>query len=107
MFAFEQDVPIDVTVYEKIIARLAERTGGAAAEGAILHIAIEREDGTLSYLDLWESEADCDRFTERDLHPVVGQALAEAGIRPDREPERRQVKVVDVWGPAFPREAAV
>jgi hypothetical protein len=106
MYAFEQDVPIDATVYGTIVAGLTERTGGAAPDGAILHIAIEREDGHLSYLDLWQTQADCDRFTEEHLHPVVGPALAEAGVQVPDEPPRRTVNVVDVWGPAFPRSAS-
>ena len=107
MYAFEQDVPINATAYEKIIAGISERSGGATPQGLVVHIAIEREDGHLSYLDLWETQDDCERFTEELLHPVVGAALAAAGIQVDVEPPRRQAKVVDVWGPAFPRPAAV
>ena len=103
MYAFEQDVPIDAEVY----ARICDRIGDSIAPGFLLHIAIEREDGHLSYLDLWESEADCERFTEERLHPAVGPVLAQAGVRPDVEPPRREIKVIDVWGPAFPRPAAV
>jgi hypothetical protein len=105
MYAFEQDVPINAAVYEKITARIAEEMGDKAAPGALLHIAIEREDGHLSYLDLWETKEDCDRFTEAVLHKVVGPALAEAAIRVDVEPPRRPVNVIDLFGPAFPRPA--
>jgi hypothetical protein len=107
MYAFEQDVPINATAYEKIIAGISERSGGATPQGLVVHIAIEREDGHLSYLDVWETQDDCERFTEELLHPVVGAALAAAGIQVDVEPPRRPAKVVDVWGPAFPRPAAV
>lgn len=107
MYAFEQDVPINATAYEKIIAGISERSGGATPQGLVVHIAIEREDGHLSYLDLWETQDDCERFTEELLHPVVGAALAAAGIQVDVEPPRRSATVVDVWGPAFPRPAAV
>jgi hypothetical protein len=107
MYAFEQDVPIDATVYAKITAGISERTGGQVPQGVILHVAIEREDGHISYLDLWETEEDCDRFTEEVLHKVVGPALAEAGIRVAGEPPRRAVKVIDVWGPAVPRSASI
>ena len=103
MYAFEQDVPIDADVY----ARICEGLGDQIAPGFLLHIAIEREDGHLSYLDLWESKEDAERFTEERLHPVVGPILAHAGVRVDVEPPRRDIKVIDVWGPAFPRPAAV
>ncbi len=68
---------------------------------------LEHDDGTLRYVDLWRSREECDRFTDERLHPVVGRALAEAGIRPAGEPPRREMKVVGVWGEAFPREARV
>ncbi len=103
MFAYEQDVPINSAVY----ARILEGLGDEPAKGAVIHIALEREDGQLHYLDIWESKEDCDRFTEERLHPVVGAALAEAGVRVEQEPPRRIVNVIDLWGPAFPRSAEV
>jgi len=101
MYAFEQDVPITAAIH----ARIVEGLGDVPPEGLLAHIAIEREDGRLSYLDLWESREDCDRFTHERLHPVVGQALAESGLRVDAEPPRREVAVVDLWGQGFPRHA--
>jgi hypothetical protein len=103
MYAFEQDVPIDAGTYEKLLARIAEVSGDAAPSGALLHLAIEREDGHISYLDVWETKEDCDRFTENVLHKVIGPALAEAGIQVDSEPPRRSINVIDLFGPAFPR----
>jgi hypothetical protein len=103
MYAFEQDVPINAEIHAQILDGL----GDVTPEGLLAHIAIEREDGTLRYVDLWRSREDCDRFTDERLHPVVGRALAEAGIRPDGEPPRRQLTVVDLWGEGFPREARV
>ena len=103
MYAFEQDVPINAEVHARIMAQL----GDEVPQGLIAHIAFERPDGGLRYLDLWEAQADCDRFTEERLHPVVGAALAAAGIRPAGEPPRNDVHVVDVWGAAFPRVSRV
>jgi hypothetical protein len=99
MYAFEQDVPINAAVHARIMADLGDQT----PEGLIAHIAIEREDGHLHYLDLWDSREDCDRFTDERLHPVIGKALAEAGIHPEGEPPRRVATLVDLWGAAFPR----
>jgi hypothetical protein len=102
MYAFEQDVPIDAAIYGRIIASL----GDEPPHGLIAHVAIERPDGHLSYLDLWESKADCDAFTEDRLHPVVGAALRAADIRPD-EPPRREVNVIDAWGTDLQRRASL
>jgi hypothetical protein len=103
MYAFEQDVPINAATHAKIIAGL----GDDLPEGLLAHIAIEREDGHLHYLDLWQSKEECDRFTEQRLHPVVGAALHAAGVQIDGEPPRRQVTVIDAWGSGFPQRAAV
>lgn len=101
MYAFEQDVPIDAATHARIMAGLGEEL----PTGLIAHIALERADGHLSYLDLWQSRDDCDRFTEDRLHPVVGAALHAAGVTVDEEPPRREVSVVDVWGSGFARAA--
>ncbi len=93
MYAFEQDVPIDAAVY----AQIKDAIGPELAPGFVLHVAIEREDGHLHYLDVWQTKEDCDRFTEERLHPAVGPALHAAGIQVDREPARREVNVIDLW----------
>ncbi len=101
MYAFEQDVPIDAAIYARIMAELGDET----PEGFVLHVALAREDGHLSYLDVWRTREDCDRFTESRLHPVVGAALAAAGVHVADEPPRREVDVVDVWLAGLPRPA--
>lgn len=94
-YAWIQDVPIDRVVY----GRIREALGSEPPKGLILHLAIEQEQG-LRYVDVWESEEDCERFTEERLHPVVGRALASAGApMPDTEPPRRPVNVIDLWSP--------
>ncbi len=103
MYLFEQDVPITAEIHARIMAGIGE----PAPEGLIAHIVTENEDGTLHYVDLWRSREDCDRFTDERLHPVVGRALAAAGIRPTGEPPRLERTVVGVWGEAAASEARV
>ena len=93
MYAFEQDVPINAAVH----ADIKKALGPELAPGFVLHVAIEREDGHLHYLDVWQTKEDCERFTEERLHPVVGAALQAAGIQIDREPPRHEVNVIDLW----------
>lgn len=102
MYAFEQDVPIDAAIYGRII----EALGDQPPHGLIAHVAIERSDGHLSYLDIWETKADCDAFTEDRLHSVVGAALRAADIRPE-EPPRREVNVIDAWGTDLQRRTSL
>ena len=102
MYAFEQDVPINAKVYAQIMDGL----GAELPDGLLAHIAIERSDGHLSYLDVWESKADCEAFTDDRLHPVVGAALAQAGIQVAAEPPRREVSIVHAWGAGFAQRVA-
>lgn len=94
-YAWIQDVPITADAYAEIIAEL----GQEPPDGLVVHIARVMDDGHLQYLDVWESEAHCDRFTETRLHPVIGRVLARHNIRvPGGEPPRRPVQVAHVWG---------
>ena len=57
-YAFTQDVPIDASFYQRIV----EGLGDAPPKGLISHIALERPEGDLRYIDLWESQEDCDKW---------------------------------------------
>jgi hypothetical protein len=94
LYGFTQDVPIDAAFYERIKSGL----GNEPPKGLISHVAVERQEGGLRYIDVWESEGDWDRFAEERLHPVVHPLLAELfGEDLPPEPERVAVPVVDVW----------
>ncbi len=94
-YAFTQDVPIDAAFY----ARIVEQLGSEPPEGLIIHLAMERADGGLRYIDIWESEEQCERWTEERLHPVVHGLLREIfGDSLPPEPERTPLPLVDAWG---------
>jgi hypothetical protein len=98
VYSFTQDVPIDRAFYE----RITDALGPDPAPGLIVHLAIERAEGGLRYIDVWETEADCDRFTEERLHPVVHALLTDIfGDELPPEPERTPASVVHVWGGAL------
>jgi hypothetical protein len=93
-YAFVQDVPIDAAFY----ARIKEGLGDEPPKGMISHVAIERAEGGLRYIDVWESEEAWDRFAEERLHPVVHALLTEIfGDQLPPEPDRTVMPVVDVW----------
>lgn len=94
-YAFTQDVPIDAGFYKRITSGL----GDEPPKGLIVHVTVERPEGGLRYIDVWESEEDCDRFVEDRLHPVVHPLLM--GLFGDEvppEPERTPLHVIHVWG---------
>jgi hypothetical protein len=97
VYSFIQDVPIDGGFY----ARIVEALGDEPPSGLIVHLAVERPEGGLRYYDVWESEADWDRFGEERLHPVVHGLLGEifGDDLPD-EPARVALPVIHVWAPA-------
>lgn len=93
-YAFVQDVPIDASFYR----RIKEGLGDEVPNGMISHVAVERPEGGLRYIDVWESEEDWGRFAEERLHPVVHPLLAEIfGDQLPPEPKRVAMPVVDVW----------
>ena len=93
-FAFTQDVPIDATFY----TRITDGLGEAPPEGLVVHLAIERAEGGLRYIDVWESEAHWDRFVEERLHPVVHGLLSEVfGEHLPPEPEQIPLPVIHAW----------
>src|SRR3954447_19525038 len=93
-YAFIQDVPIDAEAYGRIVTDL----GTEEPLGLVVHIAVVRPEGGLRYVDVWESEADWDRFAEERLHPVVHPMLhAVFGDHIPEEPERASINVLHVW----------
>ena len=94
-YAWTQDLPITLEIYNEIMADL----GDELPAGLVVHVAQVLDSGQMRYLDVWESEAACARFTEERLHPVVGRALARHQVRVDGgEPPRQPVQVAHVWG---------
>jgi hypothetical protein len=93
-YAFTQDVPIDAAFYQ----RITDALGDTPAKGLIVHLAMERPEGGLRYIDVWETEEDCERFTEERLHPVVHTLLGEIfGDDLPPEPARTGVNVIHTW----------
>jgi hypothetical protein len=95
-YAFTQDVPIDAATYGRII----ESLGPDLPQGLVSHVALTRPEGGLRYVDVWESEADFERFAEERLHPAVHPELAAVfGDDLPDEPERHRVEAIHVWHP--------
>jgi hypothetical protein len=93
-YAFVQDVPIDAAFY----VRIKQGLGEAPPAGLISHVVVERAEGGLRYIDVWESEQAWDDFVEERLHPVVHGLLSEIfGDQLPPEPERITGSLVDVW----------
>ena len=93
-FGFTQDVPANEEMYRKI----RESIGHDRPDGLIAHLALRREDGTLRYVDVWESEAQFETFRLARVEPAVEEVLASYGITskpPD--PGHEVLDVVHAW----------
>lgn len=93
-YAFTQDVPIDATFYQRIVDGVGEQRPA----GLIVHLAVERAEGGLRYIDVWETRDDFVRFVDDRLHPVVHGLLAEVfGDHLPPEPEQVLLPLVHLW----------
>ena len=92
VYAFIQDVPIGEDLYRKIIAEI----GPEPMTGGLLHLCIRNADGSLRYIDVWESEQACTRAFEERIHPAVDAAFG--GARPQGELEVHRLDVLHASG---------
>jgi hypothetical protein len=91
-YAYIQDVPIGEELYHRIIDNL----GPEPVSGSLLHLCVRQPDGTLRYIDVWESKQACTRAFEDRIHPAVNAAFG--GNRPAGEPTVHPLHVVHATG---------
>lgn len=91
-YAFEQPVPITAEIYEKIRVRI----GTEPLEGLIVHLVVRDPDGKVRYIDVWTSKDACDRAIRERIHPAVHAVFEEEKFRPNGEPKRVPIDVIDV-----------
>jgi hypothetical protein len=92
MYAYIQDVPITLPVYRQI----KEEIGEDVPRGLLVHLVLETQEG-LRYVDVWESQTDCERFFDERVHPAVDRVLARVGHPRGGEPRREEIVVHEVW----------
>jgi hypothetical protein len=96
VYAYIQDVPIREELYRRII----DNIGPAPVVGSLLHLCVRNEDGSLRYIDVWESEEACARAFDERIHPAVDAAFG--GSRPGSEPTVHHLDVIDATGSLIP-----
>ncbi len=92
VYAWTQDLPIDAALY----GRITDALGDAPMDGLLIHLCVQNPAGGLRYIDVWESEEQCDRAFDDRIHPAVDAAFG--GARPPVEPTRDVLEVVEVRG---------
>jgi hypothetical protein len=96
VYAYTQDVPIGVELYQRIIDEL----GPEPMSGQLLHLCVRRPDGGLRYIDVWDSVQSCERAFDDRIHPAVDRAFG--GQRPSGEPVVEHLEVLDARGLLLP-----
>ena len=92
-YAFIQDVPAD----EKIYGQIKEKLPTEPPAGLIAHVVIKRENG-LRYVDVWETEAQWDRFRWDVVEPAVTEVLESYGLPHDHSlVTLDEIEVIDTW----------
>jgi hypothetical protein len=92
-YCFIQDVPANEEMYRQIMELVPRDT----PPGLITHVAAKR-DGGLRYVDVWESEADWQRFHESVIEPAVTKVLAGYGIEHTHDGVTiDELDVIHVW----------
>ena len=92
-YAFIQNVPADETMYAQIKAKL----GDEPPKGLIAHVVIKQEAG-LRYVDVWETQADWERFRDEEVEPAVDAVLSAIGLPHDHSlVHTEEVTIVDAW----------
>ena len=100
VYAYTQNVPLDEATY----ARIRSEIGDAPMDGALLHLCVRRPDGSLYYIDVWETKEQCSRAFEERIHPAVDRAFG--GQRPGTEPTVEHLDVIDAMGSLLPAPSA-
>lgn len=83
-----------------------DRMGDARMPGLVVHLAMQRDDGSIHYLDVWESKEFHDRAVAEVIHPAVHPVLAGLDGPPAGEPTKSLVNVIDVRMAGGPVEKA-
>ena len=93
MYGFIQDVPANEEMYRQIKARL----GDQPPKGLVAHVVLTR-DGGLRYVDVWETQADWERFRDEQVEPAVDAVLSAVGLPHDHSlVHTEEVTIVDAW----------
>ena len=93
MYGFIQDVPANEELYGQIKSHLGDRP----PKGLVAHVVLTR-DGGLRYVDVWETQADWERFRDEEVEPAVDAVLSAIGLPHDHSlVHTEEVTIVDAW----------
>ena len=93
-YAFIRDVPASADQYREVRADL----GDELPKGLVAHLVVQRPEGGLRYIDVWDTEADWERFRDQRLTPAVEAMFARHGLPTGiNGPAPEPLDVIDAW----------
>lgn len=91
-YACSYEVPATIDMYREVRRLIGDKP----ASGMLAHLVVRSESG-LRHLEVWESEAACQRFREDRVVPAVHTVLKAAGFTEmPPEPHLEELQLVDV-----------
>jgi hypothetical protein len=98
-YAFIRDVPFN----EKQYAEIRSEIGEEIPKGLVAHLAIRRSEG-LRYIDVWDTQADWERFRDQRVSPAVQKMMSTHSFPPPTGPLPVEIiEVIDAMiGPTGP-----
>jgi hypothetical protein len=96
MYAQIHDAPATPDMHHRVL----ELLGDGPFPGLVTHVALQRPEGGLRFVDVWESREAFEAFRDAHLSPAVNQMLAEHGIPADQGdgPQGPDHAPTDVYG---------
>ncbi len=95
-YAVQYDVPGDARIY----ARVKEAIGSEPASGLLVHLVVSAPSGGLRHIEVWEDQADYERFDRERVVPAVQGVLQSIGVtEPPPAPTRDELDLVDLHVP--------
>ena len=90
-YAFIRDVPFNEEQYAEIRSGI----GDEVPKGLVTHLAVRRGTG-LRYIDVWDTQADWERFRDERVSPAVQKMMSTYGIPQPTGPF--PVEIIEVIG---------
>jgi hypothetical protein len=63
--------------YDAVTGQMDAHAGDGSDHPAVAHIAALRDDGTMVFVDIWESEEAANQFVEQQVGPAAANAGAD------------------------------
>lgn len=83
----------DVAFNEEQYAEVRSEIGDEVPKGLVSHVVVRRDKG-LRYIDVWDTEADWERFRDERVVPAVQKMMSSHGIPQPSSP--LPVEIIEV-----------